>query len=74
MSAGNPGETDDGVKPLVATIGLVTRDERIGVSCRLTSRDQLRHGRLATWDCMTGLMKQLTIVPRKIHSDGQRTQ
>lgn len=49
----NPGETDEGVEPLVATIGLVARDERAGVSCRLTSRDQLRRGRLATWDRMT---------------------
>ena len=53
MSPGKPDETNDGVKPLVGTIGLVTRDERIGVSCRLTSRDQLCHGRLATWDCTT---------------------
>lgn len=67
----NPVETDEGVEPLVATIGLVARDERAGVSCRLTSRDQLRRGRLATWDRMTWLMKQQTIVLRKIYSNEQ---
>lgn len=46
-------ETDEGMKPLVATVRLVTKDEQSGVSCRLTSKDRLRHSRLATWDCTT---------------------